>query len=69
MTDKKIAHCGNSSNIQLKIVERVKIDTSNRHILDRSFSSLGTGTSIKGGEVILAFYDPKTSPRSGMILL
>ena len=40
-----------SSKIQQKIAERNKFDTSNIQIHDFSLSCLGTGTSIKSGEV------------------
>ena len=33
----------------IKIADRGKIDTPNKQILDRSFSWLGTGASIKSG--------------------
>ena len=45
----KIYHCRNNSKINVKIVERGKIDTPNTQIHDRSLSCLGTGTSIKSG--------------------
>ena len=43
--------------INRKIVER---DTANKQIHDRSFSRLGTGTSIKSGGVILLLWTDVT---------
>jgi hypothetical protein len=37
----------------IKIVERDQIDTSNRHVDDRSLPWLGTGTSMKSGGACL----------------
>ena len=39
-----------------KITERDQIDTTNTHIHDRSFSWLGTSTSIKSGGIILVLW-------------
>ena len=45
--NKKIQHSHNSSKINGKIIERVKIDTPNTHIHHFSFSWLVTSTSVK----------------------
>jgi len=58
MRNKKIAYCQNNSKINMKIIERGKIDALNTQIHHHSLSSLGTGTSIKRGCVKL-FYGPK----------
>ena len=50
----------------IKIVERDKINTTNTPIHDYSFSCLGTGTSIKGGGVLLVLWT-QTSPLSEMM--
>jgi len=51
MKNKKMPHCWKSSKIQLKIVERGKIDISNTHIQDGLFFLFGRGTRAKGGGV------------------
>ena len=45
----------NVGTVQRTIRKIDKIDTPNTLIHERSFSSLGTGTSMKGGWVKLAF--------------
>ena len=46
----------------------IKFDTPNTYIYDRSFSWLGTGTSIKNGGVKLVLHS-QTSPLSEMMRL
>jgi hypothetical protein len=53
MKNKKMPHIGKVLISCRKSIEIGKIDTSNTQILDRSLSWLGTGTSIKSGEVEL----------------
>ena len=50
----------------IKIVERGKTDTGNTQAQKRSFSLLGTGTSIKSGGIKLALWT-HTSPLSEMM--
>jgi hypothetical protein len=51
MKNEKYHTVGTVPNSNSKFVERGKFDTSNTHIHDRTLSCLGTGTSVKGGEV------------------
>ena len=62
----KIAYCQNNFDIQYQIVEKGKIDTSNKQIPDHSLSWLGTGTSIISGRVKLVLW-AQTSPLSEMM--
>ena len=49
MKNKKYHTDGTMAKSNIKIVERDQIDTSNRHVDDRSLPWLGTGTSMKSG--------------------
>ena len=66
MKNKKYHTFGTTPSSNIKIVGRVKIDTPNTEIQDRSISWLGTGISIKSGGVQLFFWT-QTALRSEMI--
>jgi hypothetical protein len=51
--NKTIPHCRNNYKINIKIVEKYKIDTPNTGVYYHSLSCLGTGTSIQCGGVKL----------------
>jgi len=59
MKTKKYHTVGTMPKPHSKIVERIKIDTTNTQIHGLSLSWLGTSTSIKSGGVETVFYGPK----------